>query len=214
MKTNKGFALIVTLAIIVGILVVVGGAYYLGTKNNYTYKNEEKNNFFPQNNINNEDHKITSIKESTSLTLNDWKTYINKKYKFSFQYPSNYNDPVETQDSTSFELGPNESIYGPYVSYYPPSTQLTIDDFVNGTWGHSRSDTSEQILVAGQKAYKFSYETSLNGRGQPLVIYDQQVGFQDDQGGLFVISIKSTPEEKNNDISIFSRLISTFKFLK
>jgi len=84
MKQNKGIiGLGLIIAIVLGIAVVSGGAYYLG-KN----KGENKEIISPENILpNDESQNITT----NNITVpNNWKTYTNTEYGFEFKYPNDW----------------------------------------------------------------------------------------------------------------------------
>lgn len=72
MKNNKGFIGIgLIIAIVVGVLVIGGGAYYIGTKNDSVPENVnmEENNYQPQENQNGVEN--NSIQNNQSVSNND-----------------------------------------------------------------------------------------------------------------------------------------------
>lgn len=88
MKNNKGFVGLSTiLIIIIAILIVGSGAYYLGVKNNSILNNIEKNNSSQKN-------QDTLNDTKNSLVPSDWKTFVYNDIDaatgigFEFRYPS------------------------------------------------------------------------------------------------------------------------------
>lgn len=142
------------------------------------------------------------------------KTYTNPQYGFSFAYPSGWETPQGNFNGTDFELSAKESIVSPFLSYYPSGSKLSLNDFVNGPWGHSTTDTPKQITVAGQKAYEFSYVTTINGRGQSDPLFNQQVGFQGSNGGFYVINFSVPLTEQAAGIVQFNQLLASFSLGK
>jgi len=82
MKYNKGFALIAIIAIIIGALVIVGGAYYLGKSSKVENNNVATNNL-PQENQNQVGENLLEYKTPCEISV------ISKK-AFSFSYPEGY----------------------------------------------------------------------------------------------------------------------------
>jgi hypothetical protein len=154
--------------------------------------------------------------KSNSFTINSvtststWKTYTNTEYGFSFKYPSNWETPSGTFNGKSFELYSKESITVPFITYYLSNSESIYNSFISGSWGHSIKDIPVNINISGQNAFKFTYETSLNGKGQPYPLFNQQVGFKDGKGGFFVINFAVPPTEKENGIYLFSQILSSF----
>jgi hypothetical protein len=95
---NKGFMGIGILIAIVAILAVGGVAYYAGTKNNSAPKNtQENNNQLPTNQNSSNSYEapapitqiLPTITNSNIFTTN-WKTFVQTKHGFSFQYPDTW----------------------------------------------------------------------------------------------------------------------------
>lgn len=80
MKNNKGFAPILIVLIVVAVLAIGGGAYYLKTKNEAAVTKQEQNQAVP----------LPSQSASSSQELVGWKTYHNDQYGFEFQYPRGF----------------------------------------------------------------------------------------------------------------------------
>lgn len=104
MKYNKGFAPLAIIAIIVGVLVIGVGAYYLGTKNNSIPKNTEENNIPKenQNSItntpeqNNQANNTVLPTNITTSNIKGYSTYTSASYLYKFDH-----------DSTRFISDPN-----------------------------------------------------------------------------------------------------------
>jgi len=100
MNKNKGIIGIgLILAIVLGIVVVGGGAYYLGKSSS---KQEVKN---PETVLtNNENQKLLVVENKNIVVPSDWKTYSNTEIGFEFKYPPSVVvdlDPSHGSSSTS-----------------------------------------------------------------------------------------------------------------
>ncbi len=165
-----------------------------------------------------ENGKFTKIK-SDPFTINsatkdistaNWKTYSSAEYGFSFKYPSNWETPSGVFNGKSFELYSKESITVPFITYYPSNSESIYNSFISGPWGHSIKDIPVNINISGQNASKFTYETSVNGKGQPYPLFNQQIGFKDGKGGFFVINFAVPSTQKENGIYLFGQILSSF----
>lgn len=142
------------------------------------------------NNSNGDDYQpvkntVNNTVQNTDDTVG-WKTYSSTEYGFSFQYPSTWKTPTTTPIAApignKLEIYAKEAIIVPFITHY--TSGLTLNDFIGMAYGHSASDNPQSIQVAGQKGYKYAFETSTNGRGAPYPLYNQQVGFEDGKGGV------------------------------
>lgn len=118
MKKNKGIiGLGLIVAIVLGIIVVGGGAYYLGTK---------KNAKVLENNISQENKSITT---NNTVVPSDWKTYSSTEVGFEFKYPpSVVIDPDPSHSSSSTSLGFRGVVKNAYGVVEKPQS---LDDAAN-----------------------------------------------------------------------------------
>lgn len=142
-------------------------------------------------------------------TTQSQKTYTDIQYGFSFQYPSTWKTPTSTPNGNILEVYASEAITTPFIAHY--ASGITLDSFITEAYGHSVSDIPQQITVSGYKGYKYTYETSTNGRGAPNPLFNQQVAFEDGKGGLFVINYAVRPANKTEGITTFNQILSSFK---
>lgn len=87
-KSRKGFALVPALLIVVAILVIGRGAYYLSTKNSTpseTPSQPEPNGSLPIPENQNTNPQLEPQNETSN-----WKTYADTKLGFEFKYPSDW----------------------------------------------------------------------------------------------------------------------------
>lgn len=150
---NKGFATIVILGIILGALVIGGGAYYLGAKKNFEESKTEYilNTGEDEENINNEEIK------SDNSNLSNWKdfSFNGNQYlpSLSFSYPSNWK--IEYKDNKVSNTN--------YIKIKSPTGNTEINYF--------------NTAISG-KFVDCSYKTDVNGiikcnmiSGLPLQLY-------------------------------------------
>lgn len=105
MNKNKGFIGIgLIIAIVLGIAVVGGGAYYLG-------KNKGENNIIKENPIDNLSPKDVSIA--------NWKTYTNKEYGFELKYPNDWKFSTSFSNADGFFFTENKSQNGFTLAVLP-----------------------------------------------------------------------------------------------
>lgn len=204
--------------IIVGILVVVviaGGAYYLGrTTNPKPSPTPVVTSQSPQPTPN-----ASPTPTDAGETAN-WITYTNIKANYSFKYPTDW-----TQLYISFS-GCSECIDGLDLSSSqkpnPPDSSIviiqvwkedrikTLDDYVNI---HVKGDASKINLqyttLGGEKAVSYK----LSGGIPPLPIIEYAAVKNGYQYILRIEDSKETNKNREKNIRIFNQILSTLKFL-
>lgn len=122
MNKNKGFIGIgLLVAIVLGIVVVGGGAYYLGKGGS---KQEVKS---PENILPKVENKNTTT--NTVVIPSDWKTYSNTEVGFEFKYPpSVVIDTDSSHGSSSTSLGFRGIVKNAYGVVEKPQS---LDDAAN-----------------------------------------------------------------------------------
>lgn len=172
MKNNKGFIGLGLILAIIAVLVIGGGAYYLGTKNSSVPKNIEENlpvenqNDSINSNNNTESNSIipsiksntaTSMETTSTLSTSDWKTYKNIEYNFEIKYPSTINPEVKISNQgkptqvTTISMGQMLIVIPSYFR------DMTIDQILEGK---SVSSIVKNIQVDGKKAVSVSEKES------------------------------------------------------
>src|SRR3989344_6913100 len=139
MKTNKGFAPIALVLILVAILAVGGVAYYAGKNSNPAPQNTEVNNLSNQNTQTTSSTSSNPINANVSANIpSDWNQYKNPKYGFEFFYPPTFSikdvqeNRVQITDASgkitlTFWVNPPAFGVEGYDFYKPP-----IDKIING----------------------------------------------------------------------------------
>lgn len=202
---QRGFFPIV-LGILVLLIVVGGGAYYLGTQNGRTTSQGQNN---PQSTINPENTVAipTSTPTDTQTTSDtetvNWKTYADTRNNFSIKYPSGWTEkgPVADNDTTLVYLHADESFgEGPEpIQYY--------------VWIYSDSKLpSAKLTKESLGAYTIYKTDELPSRSGALTAFITQ-----DEKKYIAVSI--TPYDvkqpwisQDKYIGIFNKMLSTFKF--
>ncbi|OIO29275.1 hypothetical protein COX93_01610 [Candidatus Nomurabacteria bacterium CG_4_10_14_0_2_um_filter_30_12] len=182
MKNNKGFIGLGFILVIIAVLVVGGGAYYLGTKNSDVSKNTEENlpvenqnnvvgsgalevpagpfldesNYVPPPSLKKDD--INTVIETTK-TLNtlDWKTYKNIEYNFEIKYPSTITPEVKISNQGKPTQVTTISMGQMLIVVPSYFRDMTIDQILEGK---SVSSTVKNIQVDGKKAVSVSDKES------------------------------------------------------
>ena len=185
MKHNKGFARLIIALVLLGILVVGIGVYYIA-----------------QNSINNK-IKIVEIqyKEDQNIVGNnivipsDWITYSDSNWGFEFKHPSDINFDV--------------SSFGLRGEVGAETTFITIDDSANANVSfRSRNDIPavvDAIFVDGQEARTVC---SSDGLCDITIAFPSPVLFTSNRYFKFLVNSVDIPQK------YLSQIFSTFKFIK
>ncbi len=199
MKTNKGFAPVSVILIIIGVLVV-GGVVYFSKKS--------KNNQMPKvTNQINQPIENTTVKNITSMIPSNWKIYKDTKYLFQISYPSNWLfERSEIAKSVGFR-SPDKSInYGNFIFRVATLNFSDIDlkqkdlksvvDYFSNDLKQSPQVVnlnSSQITISDLPAYKLTYTST-------STINDNGANSKIEQNNLMIILVK------NENIYILSYL--------
>lgn len=201
---KKGFAPIIILLGITIIAVLVGGVLV------YTNYSNNQSKLNPQ-----------PTPTSTSDETANWKTYTNKKYGFSFKYPSNW---VENEGKIEEKLGVNGvnalTQKGIAVEVYENSGKLSALEFLDTIF---YKDYNEEGLKGLKEIYMKQYQE--NSYLEPIAIdgksatYIEQLTIPSGSKGSGVwVAVKNNgfflrgyPTEGTDEI--FKQILSTVKFL-
>lgn len=202
--SQKGLAPIVIILLIA--VALVGYLIYSGKIN------------LPQKQVNQQTAEAPKIDE-----IEDWKTYTNEKYGYSFQYPQELGlklgvvglggeeDKLETTRSLMLEskIEPPQGLVM-FITAGQTSYK-TIDEYSNNL-GKSKPSSKEPIMivskektnVAGIEAIK--YTKNQPGAGLVLSVDILKNGY------LYQFSLNFSDNNSQN-LSTFNQILSTFKFL-
>lgn len=201
---NKGFiGLGLILAIVLGIVVVGGGAYYLGKSGSKEEVKVEENNLLNQENKN-----ITAT--NSIVVPSDWKTYSNNEYGFSFNYPSSWKQPILSQQSTRniIDFSNGFSVVTGFNYDQTKGGNLTITEITNSYINDNtlQNVKTQNLKIDGHLATKISYygiDTKKN--------YTELYIYQDQQIQEKYIELVCDDSINNK---LFDQITSSFKFIK
>lgn len=202
---NQRGNLPIILGVIFLLLIVGGGAYYLGTQNSQTTSQNQNINTQPTANPQNIVASPTNTQvvgqTPSNAAISNWKTYTNTKNNFSIKYPSSWTEKGQVADNTlvylhadeSFGEGPEPIQYYVWIYSYNklPSAKLTKESI--GTY----------------TVYKTDELPSRSGALAAFITKDEKT----------YIAISITPYDvkqpytsQNKYVNIFNQMLSTFQF--
>lgn len=187
---QRGFGLIFSTIGIFIVLVIIGGAYYLGTK-----QNTSKNTGI----FNSEIKKLPGFSPTALPTTLDipsnWKSYSSKQYGYSFSFPQNWDILHDTMDELmvanyqpevgSGGIDPEKDKGKGYIRFYMDKDYkgvMNLNDYV-------KSNLVDREQNYGKKEYKLS-ELSIGGKKAMQVETDYKFG---DFNSPTIIFIENLP---------------------
>jgi len=187
MKNNKGFGLVAVLLIIVGVLIVGGGAYYLGTKNNSVPNSNIVETNLPVNDVVDTNTTNQQVKDEQASVSDKPNLSSSNKSCFIFPqagatWPAGSTNTIklaippiyESHCSNTFSIinATTNQLVG-YLgiqskmgqSSYPWLVSDTIFSFSCGSSGDS---SPAYITLPGQYKLRFTEQDTVNGVGQTV----------------------------------------------
>lgn len=239
MRYQEGFAPLFVLVSILILVLVAGGAYYLGQTKIKPVPNSQPiiGNL---SSLPSPTQLVPTQQPQTSImpdeTVN-WKTYTNKKYGFSFNYPPNLtlSPEKEFQHGLSIDL-----FYNGWPA--PPSSPPRMNILLDVTKEYAQQQltdintilSTKQLSIKGSGIYNYLLLSTNEVHGQSLYSFSEEwnntPGALPPAGGplsklvaLGVINgmsyniyyLYDDPSKKeiiSQDQKIFNQIISTFKF--
>lgn len=138
----------------------------------------------------------------------NWETYTNTEYRFSFKYPKGWN--VNSENNTVKISNRNSSMRF-QTSPYPSINFDKLYEKPDGTIDQNPVFIRTKIKnleIGGYKATMYTNESSAANQNKSFDISVYIV-----QGApITMISGQTNPDSKENLLSIFNQVISTFKF--
>jgi len=201
MKPQKqlGLAPIEIILIIVGVLIICGGGYYLFTQK-----------------LTQSQQSISTPQPTTQDETADWQIYRNEKYGFEIKYPNDWQLEDLSNESISYC---NITINGPesntsYSGLY--SLCLAIDEntdklSVQDIDVVQRYTKKEQFLFNGLEAVEFNGVFAFDRSEDIIYIISKEY--------IFAFSFPSAEENSNfsepvKNNTIARKILSTFKFIE
>lgn len=228
MKYNRGFAPLILVAIIVGALVIGGGAYYLGKSKGEDKKVGENVNVENQGTDNSENTKGVD-QVNKNIEKKGIKTQVNANAGYQVEYPSDWY--VKSSDTTisgghnSFNILNTKDAVLPGSDFTLKANGSYINISVNTNMNYSNYEefikdpktdlpklakderiANLKIINIGGKTLQGlnSFKNGISG-GSYVFIYNKK---------LFDIGISSGSEEQfTKDKKVFEDMVSSFKFL-
>lgn len=193
---QKGITSIVTLACILLIVAIAGGAYYLGRQTPPKLQ-------------------PSPIPSPINKTLN-WKTYTNKTLGIEFKYPISVDDsykgggeispfmtvalPIKTEDIADRQI----------IIFYEtgnPSPEKLADTHINQEQNNYTSITKQAVKIDGLSGIKLTYYYKRIDRGAISV-------FISNSSLMFIMSIGYLPKNKDLTLAFLDQFLTNFKFFK
>lgn len=220
-SNQKGFIPLM-LGVLILLVIVAGGAYYLGTQKNKPAGSSsvESNQSTTAPTGSTQYNAPTTNPSSTSDTLTNWKLYTSIKANYSFKYPSEWplvNVPTSPQCTVCVEDIQFTPSYNPnsgdstiaVILVFKEENIKSLDDYVNI---HVKGDQSKVDLkyttVGGERAVSYK----LSGGIPPLPVIEYAVY---KNGFYYVIRIDDSPETNKNkerNVILFDEMLTTFSF--
>lgn len=200
---NQRGNFLIILGALVLLLVVGGGAYYLGTQN--SGKTTQFQNSNTQSATNPTASPVATQPSQVSET-SSWEIYMNVKHGYEIKYPKFLMHEAGTYQGMGGEVAtdswtPQTKNYSINVYSYEEGVNTKLEF-------NAKTEADETILVAGQKVRKLSGTEIISDRGTLI-----HVGPLKNKGVNYMFIFTSGSQKATvNDLTTFDQMLSTFKF--
>jgi hypothetical protein len=187
---------------IVMIATAIGAAYFLGTKNNTSPVSPQVKDQMPD------------FEVYTNKTVN-WKTYTDRKYGISFQYPPNSNVDIATVAQTKDFSGTItlDCLGKTNIDLFTINTgsYSSIEEFKKVNISDGSNTPFEEIVVNGEKAFRSYYPgSSQTGAQVTIFLMHNAIGYQI---MYRFCALPGTLAKDSEFVNIYPDILSTFTFL-
>jgi len=123
----------------------------------------------------------------------DWKTYTNSKFNYSFKYPRSYTLKDSSNESISLTLGEN------IISFLSGQVELPLDKFT--------CNQSKDFNLAGKKTLYRKCTSDLEPNSGIVLVGGNAGSKYDNIPVAIIYTFKGNPDEET-----FEQILSTFRF--
>lgn len=215
--SNSRSNLPIILGVLALLLLVGGGAYFLGAQNNKTSIQITN----PQNSAVINPTNIPAATQAPQTNGTDtWKTYTSSKASYSFKYPTEWplvNVPISQGCTVCIEDIEFTSKYDPnsgdgtvaVILVFKEANIKTLDDYVTiRVKGDSSKVNLQYTTVGGEKAVSYK----LSGGIPPLPVIEYAVVKNGFYYIIRLVDSVETNKNKEKNLLIFNETLQTFKF--
>lgn len=202
-NNQKGFFPII-LGVSILLIVVGGGAYYLGTQN--SGKTTQPQNSNAQSATNPTSSPVVTQPSQVDKT-SGWESYISVKHGYEIKYPNFLVHEAETYQGIGGEVTtdswlPQTKNYSISVYSYQEGVNTKLE-FI------AKTEADESILVTGQQVRKLVGTGIISDKGTLI-----HVGPVKNKGVNYMFIFTSGNQKATvDDLTTFDQMLSTFKFI-
>ncbi len=223
MKNKQGITPIV-IAIIIALVLLVGGGAYITVKNqNHIIKEQSNSNTQTQSNLQTE--QPTLPVSNINVQSDDWQIYTNDKFGFQFKYPTGWKVSKEIGDATHKYQEPylfdtiieteNHPINrAGHISVMSWSLDKFLGQLATLA-GKGKIENMNSFETASLQGKKFNLVhpivTDMFGKTSQQTDYDYILGFGDKTIFVSFISINNSEKQISNDLLVkIDQFVKTF----
>ncbi len=222
MQNQRGFIGIgVLIAIILGLAVVGGGAYFVVQQKSSPQTATDTENlnvpFVADNKVQQQTNNRSSENvTTTNSTLAQWKTYTNSKHGFSIQYPGNRDwvpqELADTAQAFAVFIGlPNRNASNIHltVSILNKDAYINVSTLVaaKGRSLIDRKESRENITINGVPALLVTVAGTTSSDDEPAKYVTEKSVFIERNGKIYAIE-----RDSRTDSADFMKFYNSFKF--